>query len=95
MKSNILSLLVFTAIFTYTTTAQAQVGIGTNSPGASAQLEVTSTSKGFLPPRVTLQGTDDATKGTPTIVSPATGLLVYNSASAGSGATAVTPGFYY
>jgi hypothetical protein len=95
MKSNILSLLVFTAILTYTTTAQAQVGIGTNSPGASAQLEVTSTSKGFLPPRVTLQGTDDATKGTPTIVSPATGLLVYNSASAGSGATAVTPGFYY
>ncbi|MBL0357962.1 MAG: hypothetical protein IPP72_14270 [Chitinophagaceae bacterium] len=29
------------------------VGIGTNSHAASAQLEVTSTTKGFLPPRVT------------------------------------------
>jgi len=30
-----------------------------------------------------------------TISTPATGLLVYNTATAGSGATAVTPGFYY
>jgi hypothetical protein len=91
MKSNILSLLVFTAIFAYTTTTQAQVGIGTSSPSASAQLEVNSTSKGFLPPRVALTGTADAT----TIANPATGLLVYNTASVGSGSTAVTPGFYY
>jgi hypothetical protein len=73
----------------------AQVGIGTNSPNTSAKLDVTSSNKGFLPPRVSLQGTDDATKGTPTIASPATGLLVYNIATAGSGVTAVTPGIYY
>jgi len=32
---------------------QAQVGIGTNSPAATAQLDISSTSKGFLPPRMT------------------------------------------
>ena len=73
----------------------AQVGIGTNSPHASAQLEVKSSGKGLLPPRVALQGTDDATKPTPTIANPIAGLLVYNTAPAGTGANAVTPGFYY
>lgn len=91
MKSNILLLLVFTAIFTYTTTTQAQVGIGTASPNASAQLEVNSSSKGFLPPRVTLTGTADVT----TIASPATGLMVYNTATAGTSPANVTPGIYY
>jgi hypothetical protein len=91
MKSNILSLLVFTAIFAYTTTTQAQVGIGTASPNASAQLEISSSSKGFLPPRVTLTGTADAT----TIASPATGLMVYNTATAGTAPANVTPGIYY
>lgn len=91
MKSNILSLLVFTAIFTYTSTTQAQVGIGTASPNASAQLEVSSSSKGFLPPRVALTGTADVT----TIASPATGLLVYNTATAGTAPANVTPGIYY
>jgi hypothetical protein len=32
---------------------QAQVGIGTNSPVASAKLDVSSTNQGFLPPRMT------------------------------------------
>ena len=80
MKSNILSLLVFTAIFAYTTTTQAQVGIGTNSPGASAQLEVSSTTKGFLPPRMT--STQRAA-----ITTPASGLMVYQ--------TDGTVGLYY
>lgn len=83
-----LILLVTSPIF-------GQVGIGTSSPSPSAQLEVRSTNKGFLPPSVALQGTNDAQLASPTIASPATGLLVYNSAPAGSGATAVTPGFYY
>jgi hypothetical protein len=37
-------------------------------------LDVSSTNKGFLPPRVTLTGISDNS----TIASPATGLLVYN-----------------
>ena len=48
----------------------AQVGIGTNAPNASALLDITSTSKGFLPPRLT-------SAQRIAIVSPAEGLLVY------------------
>ncbi len=33
--------------------ANAQIGIGTNSPNASAALDISSTSQGFLPPRMT------------------------------------------
>lgn len=69
----------------------AQTGIGTTSPDASAKLEVSATNKGFLPPRVALT----ATNATSPITSPATGLLVYNTASAGSSPNNVTPGFYY
>jgi hypothetical protein len=68
-----------------------QVGIGIASPAASAKLEVYATNKGFLMPRVTLTGTSDAG----TISSPATGLIVYNTATAGSSPSNVTPGFYY
>jgi hypothetical protein len=69
----------------------AQVGIGTNTPEASAKLEVKSTNKGFLPPRVALTGTTD----TSTISSPASGLLIYNTATAGSSPTNVIPGYYF
>lgn len=73
----------------------AQIGIGTNTPATSSKLEISATDKGFLPPRVSLKGTDDATQTPPTISNPATGLMVYNTATLGSGATAVTPGLYY
>ena len=32
---------------------EAQTGIGTTTPNASAKLDVSSTNKGFLPPRMT------------------------------------------
>ena len=67
------------------------IGMGTATPDASATLDVSSTKKGLLIPRVTLQSTTDAA----TIASPATSLLVYNTTSAGSGSTAVSPGYYY
>jgi len=47
------------------------VGIGTTTPNVSAKLDLTSTTKGFLPPRMTT-GQRDA------IVSPAFGLIIYN-----------------
>ena len=50
--------------------AHAQVGVGTTTPNASAQLDVTSTTLGFLPPRMTSAQRVG-------IVSPAAGLLVY------------------
>ncbi len=69
----------------------AQVGIGTNTPNASAKLDITATNKGLLPPRVALTGTADVS----TIASPATALLVYNTATAGSSPNNVIPGYYY
>ena len=64
----------------------AQTGIGTTTPNASAKLEVYATNKGFLPPRLTLTSTTDAT----TIASPAEGLLVYNLGSIG-----LQAGYYF
>jgi hypothetical protein len=65
-KPTILILVLFFSL----ASAYSQVGVGTNSPNASASLDVSSTSKGFLPPRMTaLQRA--------AIASPATGLLVY------------------
>lgn len=69
----------------------AQVGIGTSSVDASAKLQIESSDRGFLPPRVGLTGTADLT----TIASPATGLLVFNNATAGVSPNNVIPGFYY
>ena len=48
MKNILLGLLLFVTI-----TTKAQVGVGTTTPVTSAMLEVKSTSKGFLPPRLT------------------------------------------
>lgn len=69
----------------------AQTGIGTTTPHASAKLEVSATNKGFLPPRVALLSTTDVA----TITTPATGLVVYNTNSAGSTPNTVVPGYYY
>ena len=83
---------IFISIFLFSVlSSSAQVGIGTSTPNASAKLEVSASNKGFLPPRVALAGTADAS----TISTPAMGLLVYNTATAGSSPANVTPGFYY
>jgi hypothetical protein len=52
------------------------VGVGTASPHASAQLDVTSTSKGLLVPRMT-------TAQRTAIASPANGLMVYDTSLSG------------
>lgn len=69
----------------------AQVGIGTTSIDSSAILEVKSSSKGILIPKVALAGLLDST----TIASPATGLLVYNTNTSGTAPNNVFPGYYY
>ena len=63
-------LFVFLLVATLNTRAQ-NVGIGTTTPAASAQLDVTSTTKGFLPPRM-----DSTARNA--IASPAAGLTIYN-----------------
>ena len=89
MDCNSNSIIKFlTAVFLLLSVSQsyAQTGIGTTTPNASAKLEVYATNKGFLPPRVTLTSTTDAT----TIASPAEGLLVYNLGSIG-----LQAGYYF
>ena len=72
----------------------AQTGIGTTTPSASAKLEVAATDKGFLPPRVALTAANVFTPITGTS-SAAAGLLIYNTATAGSAPNNVVPGYYY
>jgi hypothetical protein len=62
---------------------RAQMGIGTATPNAAAQLDVSSTSKGFLAPRMTKTERDAIT----TVTAASKGLLIYQ--------TDNTPGFYY
>lgn len=76
--------IVFFLAFIFT---KAQTGIGTTSPDASAKLDVYSTNKGLLPPRLTLNGNSDNT----TIPNPATGLLVYNTGNNVN----LAAGYYY
>ncbi len=65
----------------------AQVGIGTTSPNADAELDITSTTRGLLLPRVALTNT---TSPAP-LSTDVAGMTVYNTATTGD----VTPGFYY
>jgi len=72
---------------------RAQVAINAGGAGAdpSAALDVSFPDKGLLPPRVALQS---ALLPDP-VVSPAGGLIVYNTATAGTPPGNVIPGFYY
>jgi hypothetical protein len=87
MKKIILVLTLFLVFLN----GNAQTGIGTTTPNASAKLEVFSTNQGFLPPRIALTATNAASP----VTSPATGLLVYNTATAGTAPNNVAPGYYY
>jgi hypothetical protein len=85
--------LIIILLFIYSG-SHAQTGIGTSTPNASAKLEVASTTQGFLPPRVALTATNVFSPIVGTS-SAATGLLVYNTASAGTAPNNVVPGYYY
>ena len=67
MKKIILSFLLLSSFFIH---AQVGIGVATANINASAQLEVASTTKGFLPPRMTY-----AQKIA--IASPPQGLMIY------------------
>jgi hypothetical protein len=78
MNSSRKSILILILLLVATTFIQAQVGVGTTSPAASAQLDVSSTTKGFLPPRMTLVQRD-------LISSPVAGLVMWCSNCGSSG----------
>jgi uncharacterized protein (TIGR02145 family) len=67
-KTTIMLLLVSSGVY-------GQRGIGTNSPDTSAILELASTSKGFLPPRMSTTERNG-------ISTPPTGLVIYNTTAA-------------
>jgi hypothetical protein len=79
--------LFFIIFYLIAFTSIAQTGIGTTTPDPSAKLDVNSSNKGFLPPRVTLISTTDIT----TIANPATALLVYNTGNNVN----ISAGYYY
>ena len=68
LKMTMLLLLVSSGVY-------GQRGIGTNTPDKAAILELASTSKGFLPPRM-------STTERNVISTPATGLIIYNTTAA-------------
>jgi hypothetical protein len=71
---------------------QAQVTIGSNAePNANAVLDLVSSNKGLLLPRLALTSTSAAAP----LSAHVAGMTVYNTATASSGATYVSPGFYY
>jgi hypothetical protein len=64
---------------------QAQVGIGTTLPDSSAVLDLYSTDRGFLLPRLTIEQRD-------MISNPAIGLMIYNLSTDGVQVNTGTPG---
>ncbi len=78
--SSIAMMLLFTVFLTTNLIAQVAINEDSSLPDGSAMLDVKSTDKGFLVPRMT-----EAERNA--ITSPATGLLVYQ--------TNGTTGFYY
>jgi len=68
-----------------TATSDSRVSIGTNTQPASAILTLSSTNKGFLPPRMTGSQAE-------AIASPAEGLIIYS--TDGSGSTITSKGWW-
>ena len=72
MKTTNIVAMAFIGMLTiFSATAQNNVGIGTTTPDPSAVLDASSTTQGFLPPRMTNAEIKD-------ISSPATGLMVFS-----------------
>jgi hypothetical protein len=92
-KITVTTILTAALIFTHLSSF-AQVKLGDNPAviNSNSLLEMESTNKGFVPARVALSAT---TNSSPLSVSLLTGTIVYNTVSAGSGSTAVVPGYYY
>jgi hypothetical protein len=88
-----IAILLTAALFMYETLFSQNVGISSTgaTPDASSMLDIVSTSRGLLIPRVALTATNAAGP----VTSPATSLLVYNTATAGTSPNNVTPGYYY
>lgn len=95
-KKNIMKkilLIIAFPLFVYHAALPQNIGINTTgaAPDASAMLDVVASDKGLLIPRVALT----ATNVSGPVTSPATSLLVYNTATAGTSPNNVVPGYYF
>lgn len=90
MKKNLISSIAFLMLSFYMT-AQVKVGANPTTINTNSVLELESTTKGLLLPRVTLSSISSFSPLTAHVA----GMSVYNTATAGSGTTGVTPGYYY
>lgn len=87
MKKLLFIGLFYAVIQTDVLSQNVGINISGSAPNSSAGLDVDFTSKGLLIPRLALTQTSSASP----VTSPATSLVVYNTASVND----VTPGFYY
>jgi hypothetical protein len=89
----VLTMLATTAIAQNQLIRTLKVADGTVNQNQSpdALIDMQSTTKGLLLPRVELTGTTAAAP----LSAHTAGMVVYNTVSAGSGGTAVSPGYYY
>ena len=85
-----IQLLITAALLLFVGEAFAQQGFGTNLPDKSAAVDIVSSKRGLLIPRVALTSTASSNP----ITAPARSLMVYNTTPAG-GTGDVSPGFYY
>src|SRR5260221_3759670 len=82
--------IVVIAFFLLAGTSVLAQGIGTTSPNADAALDISSTTKGLLPPRVALSATNLASP----LSAHVAGVLVYNKATARGGNNAAVSRIY-
>ncbi len=83
--------MLFMVCLRFTGSAQVSVSSDGLAADPSAMLDVKSSNKGFLPPRISLQATNLALP----VENPATGLLIYNTATSGQPPVNVSPGYYF
>lgn len=83
----LLGLISYGAFYAQT----GNVGINTTTPNSNAALDIVSTNRGLLPPRIALTSTTSPSPLTAHVA----GMVVYNTATAGTGTTAVVPALYY
>jgi hypothetical protein len=85
--------IIYSFLLLASTAAHAQLKVGDNPTtlNASSVLEIESTDKGLLMPRIALTATNSASP----LITFVNGMVVYNTATAGTAPNNVTPGIYY
>ncbi len=92
MKQNLLLLSLVAFLFPLCLAAQTgSVGIGTTTPNTNASLDLGATNKGLLINRVALTAANNPSP----MAANVAGMLVYNTATAGTSPDNVSPGIYF